>query len=287
MVGSGPVPVGANRPRGHTSPANDHTISPRPLFRPRVRLTEDTPNDPRRTPPVPSNDRDLHLLITAGPTHEPIDAVRFLGNRSSGRLGSALADEAARRGWRVTLLLGPNAITPEHPDIELVRFHSTADLQARLDAHLGECDALIMAAAVADFRPAPDEVDPAAKRRRTGEGLTLRLVATPDLLARCAQNARPDQLLVGFALEPENSMMDSARSKLARKGIDLIVANPLETMNSSTVRAVLLGNPDRGLDIQVSTDGRITKARFAAWLLDHITPLVRSRARSERTHEQA
>jgi|TARA_R110000782_G_scaffold20675_19_gene55950 phosphopantothenoylcysteine decarboxylase/phosphopantothenate--cysteine ligase len=236
---------------------------------------------------VPSNDPELHLLITAGPTHEPIDAVRYIGNRSSGRLGSALADEAVRRGWRVTLLLGPAAILPERPEVDVVRFQSTADLEACLDEHLGACDALVMAAAVADYRPAQDEVDRGAKRRRTGEGLTLRLVATPDLLARCSANARPDQLLVGFALEPEDTMMDSARSKLARKGIDLVVANPLETMDSSTVRAVLIGNPERGVDVQQSTDGRITKADFAGWLLDQITPLVRNRARSERTHGQA
>jgi phosphopantothenoylcysteine decarboxylase/phosphopantothenate--cysteine ligase len=229
----------------------------------------------------------MHLLVTAGPTYEPIDAVRFLGNRSSGRLGSALADEAARRGWKVTLLLGPNAVPPKEPGVELVRFQSTADLQNQLDAHFPECDLLVMAAAVADYRPASDETDLYGKRRRKDSGLTLRLEATPDLLSRCSARSRSDQLLVGFALEPEFEMEISAQRKLERKGIDLIVANPLETMDGSTIRALLLGNPQRGHDIRVTTPGRITKADFGAWLLDHLTPLVRARARTERTHGQA
>lgn len=229
----------------------------------------------------------IHLLVTAGPTYEPIDAVRFLGNRSSGRLGSTLADIANRRGWRVTLLLGPNAVTPEQAGVEVLRFQSTADLQNLLDTHLPECDVLVMAAAVADYRPAPDEIDLTAKRRRDDAGLTLRLEPTPDLLARCSSRSRPDQLLVGFALEPEAEMEASARRKLQRKDIDLIVANPLETMDSSTIRALLLGNPDRGHNTRVTTPGRITKADFGTWLLDHLTPLVRARARTERTHGQA
>lgn len=229
----------------------------------------------------------FHILLTAGPTYEPIDAVRFIGNRSSGRLGSSLADEAAGRGWRVTLLLGPNAIAPESPKVELVRFQSTADLQARLDEHLPEATVLVMAAAVADYRPVLDEVDLKGKRRRTKDGMVLKLESTPDLLARCSSQARPDQLLIGFALEPEAELLESARAKLVRKNIDLIVANPLETMDSSTIRATVLGNPRRGMGVEFSTDGRITKGEFAGWLLDRITPLAEKRATTERTHGQA
>jgi phosphopantothenoylcysteine decarboxylase/phosphopantothenate--cysteine ligase len=233
-----------------------------------------------QTPP------NLHLLVTAGPTYEPIDAVRFIGNRSSGRLGSALADEAARRGWTVTLLLGPNAITPTDPRVRLVRFQSTADLQTRLAEFLPACDVLVMAAAVADYRPAPDEIDPLGKRRRSREGMTLRLESTPDLLSGCSSRSRPDQLLVGFALEPQAQLMDSARAKLSRKAIDLIVANPLETMDSPTIRAWLLGNAERGISLEVSTGEPIPKDRFAAWLLDHLTPLAHERAASERARAQ-
>lgn len=240
----------------------------------------------RKGPRVPSATSKFHLLITAGPTYEPIDAVRFIGNRSSGRLGSSLADEAAGRGWRVTLLLGPNAIVPENPKVELVRFQSTADLQARLDEHLPEASVLVMAAAVADYRPSSGDVDLKGKRRRAKDGMVLTLESTPDLLSRCSAMARPDQLLVGFALEPEAELMASARSKLARKNIDLIVANPLETMDSSTIRATVLGNAGRGMGVEFSTDGRITKGEFAGWLLDRITPLAEKRATTERTHGQ-
>jgi phosphopantothenoylcysteine decarboxylase/phosphopantothenate--cysteine ligase len=236
---------------------------------------------------VPEVISKFHILLTAGPTYEPIDAVRFIGNRSSGRLGSSLADEAAGRGWRVTLLLGPNAIAPESPKVELVRFQSTADLQARLDEHLPEATVLVMAAAVADYRPVLDEVDLKGKRRRTKDGMVLKLESTPDLLARCSSRARPDQLLIGFALEPEAELIESARAKLVRKNIDLIVANPLETMDSSTIRATVLGNPQRGMGVEFCTDGRITKGEFAGWLLDRITPLAEKRATTERTHGQA
>lgn len=227
------------------------------------------------------------LLITAGPTYEPIDAVRFIGNRSSGRLGSALADEAARRGWPVTLLLGPNARTPADARVRVLRFESTADLRSLLEDQLPGHDALVMAAAVADFRPAPDEIHPTGKRRRAKEGMILRLEPTPDLLAGCSAQARADQLLVGFALEPEADLLASARNKLARKDIDLIVANPLETMDSPSIRARLLGNPARGLTTDVQTDGPIPKPAFAGWLLDQLAPLARQRAALERTRGQA
>lgn len=223
----------------------------------------------------------LRLLITAGPTYEPIDAVRFIGNRSSGRLGSALADHAARAGWSVRLLLGPNAIEPADPGVELVRFRSTADLEALLAEHLPDSDVLIMAAAVADYRPEPGSVRSEGKHRRTGESLVLKLEATPDLLAGCAAVARPDQLLVGFALEPEAELLASARAKLARKSIDLIVANPLETMESPAIHARLIGNPDRGFPVDIATDGPMPKDAFAGWLLEHLTPLARDRVGTE------
>lgn len=217
------------------------------------------------------------LLITAGPTYEPIDAVRFIGNRSSGRLGSALADHAADQGWDVTLLLGPNAVTPHNPGVRLIRFQSCADLERALEAQLPEHDTLIMAAAVADYRPAPDEINLKGKRRREGGDLSIKLESTPDLLKSCAARAREDQLLVGFALEPRERLVDSALAKLGRKNIDLIVANALETMDSDSIEALLIGNPNRGMDLRDQTPGVITKADFAAWLIDTLTPLTDQR----------
>lgn len=258
------------------------------------------------------------LLITAGPTYEPIDAVRFIGNRSSGRLGVALADEAARRGWEVTLLLGPVAVTPAEPAVRVSHFRTTADLDALLGTHVPVCDVLVMAAAVADYRPkratAPGVggtagrggIDGGGTSGGSGEGggngqsavnlspsggasagsvgaaggggigegkikrgdqpLVLELEPTPDLLAKAAAARRPGQLFVGFALEPRERLQESALSKLERKNLDMVVANPLETMDAPTIEATVF-NRD-GTSVQ--TLGAIDKTEFAGWLLDVI-----------------
>jgi phosphopantothenoylcysteine decarboxylase / phosphopantothenate---cysteine ligase len=225
--------------------------------------------DPSRTDP-PADPRHApvrRLLVTAGPTHEPIDAVRFIGNRSSGKLGIALAETAAERGWKVCLLLGPTPRTPSDPRVRVHRFQTTSDLQGLLSQHLSDATVLVMAAAVADFRP---KVDPAAltgKNRRTEAGLTLQLEPTPDLLAGCVKARRPGQLLVGFALEPRDRLLESARAKLERKGIDLVVANPLETMDAPTIEATVLGRAGTSLHAGRATDGPMPKTAFAVWLM--------------------
>ncbi|GAB4546533.1 MAG: hypothetical protein Tsb0013_05470 [Phycisphaerales bacterium] len=211
------------------------------------------------------------LLISAGPTHEPLDAVRYLGNRSSGRLGIALAEHAAERGWGVTLLLGPTHTTTDHPSVDLVRFRTTRDLERLLGEHLPGCDCLVMAAAVADYRPVlpegvtQDTVDD-VKLRREGDDLVIRCEPTPDLLAGVSRRADPSQLLVGFALEPRDQLLESASRKLRRKSVDLIVANPLETMDAGSIEATLVG-PDGPI---AKTHGAIDKRLFAPWLLDRL-----------------
>ncbi len=214
------------------------------------------------------------LLITAGPTQEPIDAVRFIGNRSSGRLGVALAKEAVRRAWDTTLMLGPTPLPCEVPGARVTRFRTTEDLARLLDEHFTDCDVLIMAAAVADFRPVSRQGSNVSgnKWRRSDGHVTLELEPTPDLLARCADRRRPGQTLVGFALEPEDRLLESAREKLGRKGVDLVVANPLETMDAATIRAFLLtqrAEPE-------GTDGPIAKDAFASWLLDRVESFRRA-----------
>ena len=250
-------------------------------------MSKNAPSRPDRArsgdPGAAHGDRAIappRLLITAGPTHEPIDAVRYIANRSSGRLGIELALASTRRGWPTTLLLGP---TPaggpgecpgEHSNTpgKTIRFASTADLESLLAGLAPSCDCLIMAAAVADYRPRRGGA-PVAKHRRHDDGLTLHLEATPDLLAGVARARRPGQLLVGFALEPRQGMVESAKAKLTRKGIDLIVANPLETMDSEHIEAVLVeGSPDSdsGPRVADATPGPISKPEFAVWLLDRI-----------------
>ncbi|MBX3316310.1 MAG: phosphopantothenoylcysteine decarboxylase [Phycisphaeraceae bacterium] len=203
------------------------------------------------------------LLITAGPTQEPIDAVRFIGNRSSGRLGVALADHAASLGWNVRLLLGPTCLSNSDSRVELIRFRTTADLQAALEHHLPSCDVLVMAAAVADYRPRITDQMLQGKHRRKAEGMSIELEATPDLLAGCAARRSEGQTLVGFALEPRDQMIASARAKLTRKSLDLIVANPLETMDDACIEAIVLTS--RGHEHR--TAGAIPKTAFAPWLM--------------------
>ncbi|MBY0312834.1 MAG: phosphopantothenoylcysteine decarboxylase [Phycisphaerales bacterium] len=211
------------------------------------------------------------LLITAGPTQEPIDAVRYLGNRSSGRLGIALAEAAKNRGWDVLLLLGPTTTPPPSPDTHLrvLRFRTTADLEGLLAEHAPSSEILVMAAAVADYRPKGGG-STAGKLPRSSAGLTLELEATPDLLAGCTARRRPGQFFVGFALEPQDRLLDSARAKLTRKKVDMVVANPLETMDASTIDAVLV-LPSKP---EIRTPGAMDKAAFAPWLLDRIEAAV-------------
>ncbi len=239
--------------------------------------------------PSDKPDRALRLLLTAGPTHEPIDAVRFIGNRSSGKLGIALADEAARSGWKVTLLLGPVAHAPSEPSVETIGFESTADLERRLQELLPSHDVLVMAAAVSDYRPAVSEVDLTSKRRRTSAGMALKLDPTPDLLAGCSARRRQEQLLVGFALEPAEELAASARRKLARKRVDLIVANPLETMGADTIDARLIASDEmviEGTPAEERTGPNMPKAAFARWLLERLARACGARARLHEARAQ-
>lgn len=229
-------------------------------------------NDQSVRPVEGASSPALRLLITAGPTHEPIDAVRFLGNRSSGRLGVALADAAAARGWQVMLLLGPSPLSPRNTRVQVRRFRSAADLQALLSAEFPRSEVLVMAAAVADYRPIAGSGAEHSKLRRSEGRLTLELESTPDLLAACAASRRPGQTLIGFALEPRERLMQSAQQKLERKGLDAIVANPLETMDASTIEAALLMHSGTSLS-QDSTQGAISKEEFAEWLLDRVAGL--------------
>ena len=213
------------------------------------------------------------VLITAGPTHEPIDAVRYIANRSSGRMGLAIAAESVRRGNRTTLLLGPVPERETWPEEDsqhsTVRFRTTADLQRALAKTWPDHDVLIMAAAVADYRPrrGDDASDSGGgKLRRRSEGLTLDLEATPDLVAGLEPTTRDDQTIVGFALEPAEGLLEAARRKLERKGLDAIVANPLETMDAETVTATLVWKDGR----EDPAPAGLAKSAFAAWLLERV-----------------
>ena len=161
------------------------------------------------------------VLVSAGGTREPLDAVRYVGNRSSGRMGVALAAEARRRGAEVTLL-GANLAVSAPAGVELVETPTAADLEREALARATEADVVVMAAAVTDYRPAQAL---AAKRPKDTATWTLELEPTTDVLAAIGADRREDRLLVGFAAETGEEGLDRAREKLARKGADLFVLN--------------------------------------------------------------
>jgi phosphopantothenoylcysteine decarboxylase/phosphopantothenate--cysteine ligase len=165
----------------------------------------------------------LRVLVTAGGTREPIDSVRFIGNRSSGRMGAALAAEAAARGAEVTLVAANLAIAPP-PAIRVIEVETAAELQRACEREFPDCDVLLMAAAVADFRPAA----PAAAKLKKDHGLpTLELEPTADVLGALAAQRRPGQVVVGFAAEHGAGALDYGRAKLERKGLDAVVINDI------------------------------------------------------------
>ena len=225
--------------------------------------------------PGESRLRGRRVLVTAGPTYEDIDPVRYVGNRSSGRMGFALAAEARRRGAHVTLIAGPATLDPPPVDT-LVRVRSAAEMHEAVMRTASEMDVVIMAAAVADYTPGPPAPRKIAKH---DVPLTLTLQRTKDILSDLGSmraglaSARP--VLVGFAAETED-VVERAREKRTRKMIDLMVANDVS-------------QPDRGFDAEAnavtivgeSGDQHVPlqrKDRVAAVILDRVEPLLAARA---------
>lgn len=163
------------------------------------------------------------VLVTAGPTHEAIDPVRFIGNHSSGKMGFALAEEMAQSGAEVTLITGPTALQLDNSNIELVSIVSAQDMLQACKERFANCDILIMSAAVADFTPVKMAEN---KIKKNGSAMEIELKPTVDILKELGAVKTKKQLLVGFALETENELMH-AQSKLKRKNLDLIVLNSL------------------------------------------------------------
>jgi phosphopantothenoylcysteine decarboxylase/phosphopantothenate--cysteine ligase len=218
------------------------------------------------------------ILITAGPTHEDLDPVRFLGNRSSGRMGYAVASQAQRRGAEVTIVSGPVHLTAP-PDVEVVAVRSAKEMHAAVMSRFDHFDVVIMAAAVADYRPEQRE----ARKIKKGGSLRLELVRNPDILADVgAKRAQRPSVLVGFALETEN-LEQSARAKLEGKAADLIVANE--------AGAGLAGDTNRATLVDAASATplpEMTKRALANQILDRVRTLLNNpsqRSRPEAKHE--
>ena len=207
----------------------------------------------------------LKVLVTAGGTREPIDSVRFIGNRSSGRMGIALAEEAAKRGADVTLLAA-NVTIPPPAGVEEVQVETTAELEAAVRERFPNADVLIMAAAPADFRP----MEPADTKllREENESLTVDLEPTEDIVAALAAGRRPDQTVVGFAAEHGTGAVERGRAKLARKGLDAVVVNDISRTDigfdsSENEVTIVLADGEREV-------GRRPKSEVAAAILDEV-----------------
>jgi phosphopantothenoylcysteine decarboxylase / phosphopantothenate---cysteine ligase len=209
------------------------------------------------------------VLVTAGGTREALDPVRYLGNRSSGKMGYALAEAAQSRGARVILISGPSALhAPMH--CELVRVTSAEEMRNAVLERMAESTLVIKAAAVADYRPAQISTQ---KLKRTGP-MTLALEPTEDILAEVVRRRRPGQLIVGFAAETE-SLMENGRAKLLRKGADAIVVNDVagETTGiDSDLNAATFLTPNTSIDLP-----EMTKRKLADRILDEIVSLRQTR----------
>ena len=204
----------------------------------------------------------MKILVTAGPTREKLDPVRFLSNRSTGKMGYAIACAARDAGHEVTLVSGPVALAvPE--GVECVKVESAAEMAEAVFARAPEQNMVIMAAAVADYRPA--QVEEQKIKKQDGE-FFLRLERTTDILAGLGKNKQPGQILVGFAAESEN-LLENAQGKLERKNLDWIAANSVaDGFGTDTDTVTLLGKKDEKIVI-----GPAPKQTVAELLIEIVT----------------
>lgn len=207
------------------------------------------------------------IVVTAGGTREPIDPVRFIGNRSSGKQGIAIAAGAAARGARVTLI-GANLEVPAPASVVFVGVGTAEELAEATRAAARDADVVVMAAAVADYRPeqlAAEKI----KKEQQGDELSLRLVKNPDILVSLAEGRPSGQLLIGFAAETERDdakLLELGRAKLARKGCDFLVVNRVGWDEGFAVDGNTVTVLDRGGDIVLETSG--SKSSVAGRILD-------------------
>lgn len=208
-------------------------------------------------------------LITAGPTYENIDPVRFIGNRSSGKMGVALAAELAERGAEVKLILGPSSQKIEHPRVETIRVTTAQSMYEAAKKNFEESDISIWAAAVADYRPVHVADKKIKKKEKT---LTIELEKTIDIAATLGQLKRADQLMIGFALETNNEMKN-AQGKLERKNFDFIVLNSLRdkgagfAVDTNKITILRKGNKMKKFELK-------SKRKVAVDIVDEIVEML-------------
>lgn len=213
-----------------------------------------------------------HVLITAGPTQESIDPVRYLSNHSSGKMGYAIAAAARKRGAEVTLVSGPSRVEPPH-GVRVVRVTTAEEMLAAVEAYREDADIFVGAAAVADFTPVERKSGKMKRREMSEDEMVLRLKPTTDILRSVGTRKKPSQVVVGFALESEK-LLDSARRKLEEKGCDLIVANSAVEEGSGfggDTNRITLVHPDRNEEHPL-----MSKQECAVVILDTVEEIMQA-----------
>jgi phosphopantothenoylcysteine decarboxylase/phosphopantothenate--cysteine ligase len=199
------------------------------------------------------------VLITAGPTYEAIDPVRFIGNRSSGKMGIAIAEAFADRGAQVRLVLGPTKLKPTHRNIETTHVESAQQMYEAATQYFEQSEIAILAAAVSDYRP---QNVAQQKIKKTGDDLTIALEKTPDIAASLGKMKRPGQIIVGFALET-NDELKNAGEKLVKKNFDFIVLNSLRDagagFNVDTNKITILHQNNKRKDFELKSKAAVAE----------------------------
>lgn len=205
------------------------------------------------------------VLITAGPTYEAIDPVRFVGNHSSGKMGYSLAQEAARLGAHVYLISGPTSLPVEHSGIERINVVSAEEMYQATHRYVDDMNIAIFSAAVSDFRPKTVSTEKIKKAKDADQHMTLELVRTKDILASVGKIKKSGQFIVGFALETENEF-ENARSKMTEKNLDMIVLNSLRDkgagFKSDTNKISILVSDGQVIDFELKVKEEVAEDIF-------------------------
>lgn len=223
------------------------------------------------TPKQPEDLKGRKIMITAGPTYEKIDPVRFIGNYSSGKMGFALAECCASRGAEVTLVSGPVSLTAKHPNIKRIDVESAAEMYDAAVTAFRESDAAILCAAVADFTP---EYTAGEKIKREKEDMVLRLKPTRDIAASLGEMKTDRQVMVGFALETNNEL-EHAKGKLQRKNLDFIVLNSLNDKGAGfrhDTNKITIVDKNKVVDFPLKS-----KTEVAEDIVNHLADVIREK----------
>lgn len=214
------------------------------------------------------------IIVTAGPTYEPIDPVRFIGNRSSGKMGVAIADSLAKRGANVILILGPSKLSPNHSNIKLSKVSTAQEMYNEAIRNFEDTDIAILAAAVSDYRPKEIALQ---KIKKKSAGMEIELEKTPDIAAALGALKSKDQIIIGFALETNNEL-ENAHEKLERKNFDFIVLNSLKDkgagFNFDTNKITILYRGNKKQEFELKSKVEVAE--------DIVTELIKFQHHKER-----